>query len=260
VDHPDLGWLGLSREGEGRWSFELTPPLGRLDAKFYGGTGVAVATAAMEAETGRSTLWTTVQYVASADVGDRLDVRVDVLAGGHRTSQVQVTGAVGEQTVFVALGSTAHLKPAEMVAQVGEMPDAGEPGDGDEWASKLPFPIGDGRPGWLEITSMKLVELGPRRLAIWARMADRPLSRPALGFLADVVPMGLMRALGRAGGGTSLDNSIRFGAEPRGEWVLIELDPHLVAGGYGQGAAKLWATDGTLLGVASQTATIRTFD
>jgi acyl-CoA thioesterase len=64
-----------------------------------------------------------------------------------------------------------------------------------------------------------------------------------------------MRAAGRAGGGTSLDNTMRFGADPEGDWVLIDMDPHLASGGYVSGAARLWSTSGTLLGVASQTAT-----
>ena len=34
-----------------------------------------------------------------------------------------------------------------------------------------------------------------------------------VGFLADVVPMGIMRAAGRMGGGTSLDNHLRYGAD-----------------------------------------------
>jgi hypothetical protein len=61
TDGSDLAWLGLERQGEGRCSFELTPPLSRMDGKLYGGTGISVAVATMEAETARDTLWTTVQ-------------------------------------------------------------------------------------------------------------------------------------------------------------------------------------------------------
>jgi acyl-CoA thioesterase len=91
-------------------------------------------------------------------------------------------------------------------------------------------------------------------------MNDRPLTRAALGFVADVVPSGVVRAAGRAGAGTSLDNSIRFGPDPVGDWVLIDIDPHRISGGYGHGAARLWATDGTLLAVASQSASLLLFD
>ncbi len=69
----DTEWLGLERERPGRWTFELTPPLSRFDGKFYGGTGIAVTTALLEAETERPALWATVQFAGSADVGERLD-------------------------------------------------------------------------------------------------------------------------------------------------------------------------------------------
>jgi acyl-CoA thioesterase len=42
--------------------------------------------------------------------------------------------------------------------------------------------------------------------------------------------------------------------------MLVDFDPYLVSGGYAHGAARLWAEDGTLLGVASQTATVLLFD
>jgi acyl-CoA thioesterase len=257
VEHPDLAWLGLQRQAEGRWSFVLTSPLSRLDLKFYGGTGVAATVAAMEVESGRPALWSSVQFVGSADTGDTIDVEVEHLAAGRRTSQLRVTGTVGGRLVFVATGSTGTVREGEDDRWFGTMPDAGAPGTGVDWASRLPFPVGEGRPGWLAITEMTMCELPGGGFGLWARMLDRPLSRSVLGFLADVVPMGIMRAAGRVGGGTSLDNHIRFGAAPTGEWVLVELEPHLLVGGYGHGAARLWSTDGTLLGVASQTASMR---
>jgi acyl-CoA thioesterase len=259
VEHPDLEWLGLRREAEGRWRFALTSPLSRLDMKFYGGTGVAVAVTTMEVESGRPAIWTSVQFVGSADTGDVLDVEVEHLASGRRTSQMRVTGSVDDRIVFLATGSTAALRNDEDDLWFDVMPDAGSPGDGVDWATRLPFAIGEGRPGWLAITEMTMCELPGGGFGLWARMRDRPLSRAALGFLADVVPMGIMRAAGRMGGGTSLDNHLRFGAEPRGDWVLVELDPHLLTGGYGHGSARLWSADGALLGVASQTASMRTF-
>ncbi len=37
------------------------------------------------------------------------------------------------------------------------------------------------------------------------------------------------------------------------EWVLLDLYPHAAWGGYGTGTGVMWAQDGTLLAVASQT-------
>ena len=77
-----------------------------------------------------------------------------------------------------------------------------------------------------------------------------------LGFLADMVPSSVARAAGRMGGGTSLDNSMRFGPAPDTEWVLIDYDPYLAHHGYAHGGARVWSEDGVLLGIASQTASV----
>src|SRR6266850_342054 len=96
----DLEWLGLESHGDGAWSFELTPPLSRFDGKLYGGTGIAVTTALFELQTERPALWATVQFAGSADVGDRIDCRVEVLAHGRRTSQVRMTASVGDRVML----------------------------------------------------------------------------------------------------------------------------------------------------------------
>jgi acyl-CoA thioesterase len=81
-----------------------------------------------------------------------------------------------------------------------------------------------------------------------------------MAYLADMVPMSIARALGRAGGGTSVDNAMRFAGPTAEEWVLLELVPHLAAGGYGHGGLLLWAPDGQLLATGSQTAGLLLFD
>ena len=262
-DGPDA-WLGLEGQGGGLWEFELTRPLARFDAKLYGGTGLAAVTAAMEAETGRPTLWATVQFVASADVGERIRCRVEVLAPGRRTSQVRVTAAVGDRVVLAALGSTGEPRSGGLDVQVGAMPDVAPPEDSPPWRPKVPFEITEANQGWLGLADIRTVTSSGSGsgsdMALWARMRDRPQSRATMGFLADVVPSAVVRAAGRAGAGTSLDNAVRFGAAPDTDWILIDLDPHFAAGGYLHGAARLWAPDGTFLAVASQTAVGILFD
>src|SRR2546423_14822860 len=86
--------------------FELGEGQGRLDGALYGGTGIAAAVMAMEAATQRPALWATVQFVSSPMSGAVIDVTIDELARGKRVSQAQVTGRVGDDIAFVALGST----------------------------------------------------------------------------------------------------------------------------------------------------------
>lgn len=253
TDGSDLAWLGLEGQGDGRWSLELTPPLRRMDGRLYGGTGIAVAVATMEAETARDALWTTVQFVGSADPGERIDCHVEVLAGGRRTSQLRLTATVGDRPVLVALGATGVHRESPAEIQVGVMPNVPGPDESEPWGhrwrgAEVP------QVGWLLIADMREVELDDNRFAVWGRMRDQPHSRATISFLADMVPTSVVRAAGFMGAGTSLDNSMRFGTFTGTEWILLDFDPWFAAGGYLHGGARVWAQDGTLLGFASQTA------
>lgn len=256
-DGSDLDWLGLQRTGPGEWAFDVTPGLSRMDGKFYGGTGIAVAAAVMEAETGRAALWTSVQFVASALTGERLQARVEIPASGRRTSQVQVTGRSGDRLVFTAIGATGAAQSSPLTASFGTMPAVAPPEECERWLPRMFMDGNEESIGWLSISD---VRTDTATGCMWLRMNERPLSRPAMCFLADVIPNGVMRAAGRTGAGTSLDNTVRFGPEPEGDWMLVEVDPHMVCGGYVHGSARLWSRTGTLLGVASQTAGVVLFD
>jgi acyl-CoA thioesterase len=256
----DIAWLGLERGDEGEWSFELTPPLSRFDGKFYGGTGIAVTTAIMEAETGRAALWATVQFVGTADIGERFDCRLEVLAAGRRTSQLRMTGMVGDRLVLAAIGATGDARLGPLTAQFGTMPDVPSPDETPEWRPNAPISIPQGAESWLSITELRGVALPDHDRVMWARVRDMPQTRATLGFLADMVPSRVVSAAGRIGAGTSLDNAMRYGPRPETDWILVEFDPYLAAGGYAHGGARLWSEDGTLLGVASQTASLILFD
>ena len=41
------------------------------------------------------------------------------------------------------------------------------------------------------------------------------------------------------------------------EWILCDIHIHALAHGFGHGMAHLWAQDGTLLGTASQSISVR---
>ena len=130
----------------------------------------------------------------------------------------------------------------------------------------MPFALSAGKRGWLDSVELRDPEgdadasgAMPGRM-LWARMRATSTSRPTLGFVADLVPSSVVRTAGRAGGGRSLDNTLRFGPAPTTDWVLVDLDPQFASAGYVHGAARLWGEDGTLLGVASQTAVALLFD
>src|SRR5437879_5929230 len=171
----DLVWLGLERPGEGRWSFELTSPLTRHDGKLYGGAGIAASVTTIEAETGRDALWTATQFVGSADMGERIDCHVEVLANGRRTSQVRVTGTVRDRIVFAALGATGATREGPVEIQIGTMPEVAGPEHGESWASRHRHWHDEDNPtSWFQIAEMRHVDEGRY---IWARMKEGQQSR-----------------------------------------------------------------------------------
>ncbi|MCU4186710.1 thioesterase family protein [Acidiferrimicrobium sp. IK] len=255
--HTGVEWLGLERVGESRWGFTLTDELSRPDARFYGGTGLAVVTAAIELETQRRALWATAQFVSSAATGDRFECQVEVLAAGRRSSQVRVTGRVDGRLVFSGLGAAGEARTGPLEAQFGQMPVVPPPLECPRWAPPRAFARRGERPGWLSITDARAAGEGG---AMWMHLEGRPLTRAALAFLSDTLPSAVVRASGRDGAGTSLDNTVRFGPEPEGDWMLVDVDPHMIASGYLHGAARLWSERGRLLGIASQTASVMLFE
>jgi len=96
-------------------------------------------------------------------------------------------------------------------------------------------------------------------MALWARIDGTPTWTPTmLGYVADVVPMAIHRALGaRQPGGMSLDNSLRVGPRVDTDWLLLALHAEAAHEGYGLGSVHLWSPDGVLAGVASQTFALR---
>lgn len=251
----DLEWLGLEPRGEGQWTFELASRLGRGDGKLYGGTGLAISVALMEAVTNRDALYCTTQFSGSANTGAQLDCQVEVLASGKRSSQLRITVSEGDRLVLTSLGATGEHNDA-LEVQVHQMPNVPGPEQAEDWMARfrLAQPNMPPHMGWAEIAELKRVELDNGHFAMWGRMRGHRMTRPGLGFIADFVPVSVTRAAGVDGAGFSLDNSIRYGYFVDTEWVLLDFDPWFAAGSYLHGAVRLFAEDGTLLGVASQTA------
>jgi acyl-CoA thioesterase-2 len=274
-DHPGVGprlhplderLLGLEWWPEGSGcDLQLTKHLVRPDGALYGGTGLAMGLAAMEAMTGRPPLWCTVQFVASAPIGSTLRCSVDVVANGRSASQVQINARLDDQLVFTAIGSTAKPREGGLEGVGVSMPRVAppEPREGSPW----PDGVGDGTMGQQLISDFTKADfldehIGPHpRTGIWARLRGEVATTPAkLGFLADVVPIGVTRACGVPGAGSSLDNSLRVATPVDTEWILIEVIANAAVGGWGYGEGRIWSPDGVLMATASQTARVFPFD
>jgi acyl-CoA thioesterase len=249
-------------------TYVLEPHLCRPDGVLYGGTALAAACAAMERATGRPTLWATVQFVSTAPAGSVVDSVVEIGARGGRIDQVRVTGSVEGRLVYQAIGSAAS--PAEDgLAGVGvTMPVVPPP---EACGGVMGGPPREIHADWDMATGQHLVaefrtaeiegDHPVGRVAMWARLRGESETTAAkLGFLADMVPIAIVRMAGLVGAGTSLDNSLRLGPLVDSEWVLMDLHGFLAHGSYGHGVVHCWSPDGTCMATGGQTAKLFTFE
>ncbi len=285
----DRRLLGLEpTEDPCRTSFVLAPDLCRPDGALFGGTALAAALAMLERASDRPALWATVQFVASAEAGERVDLQATFGARGGYIDQLQVRGTVGDRVVFEAVGSAATGRPGGITGTGVVMPAVRPPeecpphlGPGGVMAEAMSRaghhrmtdyrealriedePVERADDGGVGATGRQPGNPAGRgavpgvggQVLLWARVLDETATTAAkLGFLGDMVPLAVCRAAGAVGAGTSLDNSIRIARLVDTEWVLLDLQAHAAVDGYGYGVGHLWSPDGTLLATSSQTA------
>jgi acyl-CoA thioesterase len=260
VNGPEF--LGLEpTDDPNRWRLPVVPAVMSGAGALFGGCGLAAAMEAMEAETGRPTIWATAQYLSFARPPHTVSIEVVAMVEGRQTSQARAIGRVGDEEIFT-VNAALGVRKSELEGQ---------------WAARPPVPPPEDCPPRVlderhEATIMRRLEVRlasarpldqlqepsvDGRSSLWARLDGLSSSTTTLGILGDFVPFGISQALGRWAGGTSLDNTIRVVRRVPTEWVHLDIRVQAVAGGYGHGLVHLWAEDGTLLGTASQTAVVR---
>lgn len=241
--------------------FTLDMKLCRPDGGLFGGTAIAASTTCMEAATDAPAVWITTQYVSTARVGSVVELDTTVVARGKRINQVQVTGHVGGDLMFSSVGSTALPREGGIEGQFVEMPTVAPPDAAGDYFPGPPQMRRD--PNFFraaEFRSVELTEMEKRTkgsFVLWARVTGEPATPAIIGYLADMSPTAVARGAGKMGGGTSLDNSMRFGPDTDSEWVLMEMHGHLAVGGYGHSSIHIWSPDGVLLGYGGQTSNMR---
>ncbi|MEP1126597.1 MAG: thioesterase family protein [Ilumatobacter sp.] len=276
IDHvPDLdGGVPLARfdllelaDGATATSFrldvrsELCTPFAFL----YGGSGIAASVEASERATGRPLQWITTQYVGSPTPGEVVEFEVNIAAAGRATTQTQVTGSVDGQVVLASV--CAHnVRPAGDENAFATMPDVPGPHDSRPFDEIFQTGVSASFFGSFErrIAAGKFAheavgEPQTDGLAMWVRMFDQGIGSPATqGFVADLGPLVVCASLGVPPGGTSLDNTIRVVDPTPSDWVLIDLEADGFHRSVGHSTAQLWSEDGRLLGLAQQSAIVRT--
>ena len=256
-------FLGMTPEDdELHWQMEVTPQLTTPGNFLFGGCGLGAALVALEAASGRPTVWATGQYLSYALTGSDLKWEVTLAAVGGHVTQGRAVGHVDGReilTVNAALGKDD--------LEVGGV-----------WEEPPPVPPPDDcpprfLPEFFRNTIMDSVEVrtargrsfeemdgtpGSPASALWARVPGHLTpSAATLAIFGDYVSGAVSQPLGRRAMGRSLDNTLRMVQLKATEWVLCDIRIHALVGGYGQGTAFLWSQDGELLATASQSIAVR---
>jgi len=258
-------WLGLqATHNPMRWVLPVTPGIATGGGFLFGGCALGAAIAAMEQATGRPVIWATAQYLSYAHVPAILDIDVKIAARGNSITQARAVGHVGETEIVTVNAALGHreldvediwVDPPDVPGPEG-CPHRSFPEESVESIMKrLDVRLANAR-DWNDVDGRPMVG---GRSTLWARTPDGLdlASGAGLAILGDYVPFGIRQALGRPGGGNSLDNTLRVYRLVPTEWVMLDIRIHGVANGIGHGDVHLWADDGTLLATASQSAIVR---
>jgi acyl-CoA thioesterase len=245
-----------------RWRLPVTPAVSTPGRFLYGGCGLAAGIVALEAASGRPTVWAAAQYLAYAPTGSVVDWEVVLAAVGGGTTQARAIGRLGDKevlTVNAALGRR-HLDAAGIWVQPPVVPPPEQcptqeipPMFADTVLFRVEHRLARGR-----LFSELNGSPGDPDSAFWSRLPGHlDVSAATLAVIGDYVSGGVSQPLGLRTMGRSLDNTLRVVGLVPTEWVLCDIRMHALAHGFGHGLAYLWAEDGTLLATASQSISVR---
>jgi len=259
-----LDFLGLSpTHNPYRWHLPVTQGLATSGGFLFGGCGLGAAILALEGTTGRPLVWATAQYLSYATPSSVVDLDVAVVVSGRNSTQARVTGHVADREIFTvnaALGSRdphvdqSWARPLDVPPpEECESRSLRNPGE-ESIMNRIEVRLAHAH-DWSELESNPVAG---GRCALWARIPDIADPSPAsLAVLGDYVPFGIGQALGAFAGGNSLDNTLRVLKPVPTEWVLIDITVDGIGNGFGHGTVHLFAQDGSLMAMASQSTIVR---
>lgn len=247
----DREYLGLEMAGSrGRATVtsRLETPMGTL----HGGAALGLAIAAMESVTGRCAVWATGQFVGVARHDDRLTIEVHELAIGRSSSQLHVVATGESGLVFQAMGATGSGRNDMVDRSFVTMPEV----DGAEAYAVGGVPVAPDLRDRGHFLDVEYRHTGLHDgMCMWVRVREHVVSRPAvLAIVADYLPLSIMLESDTPhGGGSSLDNTLRFIRRVECDWVLVDCRASAIERGYGHGTVHVWSPDGQLVAFGSQT-------
>lgn len=257
-------FFGLQSSGDGQWEFVVEQrhcsPVGGL----FGGVALAAAIEALERETGWPLVWATAQFVGVAPADARVSLQSRLLTEGRTLVQGEVSALAGGEVIMrtvAALGardSAPHLEGrwVTMPAVPGphEAPERPPPSPGE--AGTIAGAV-DVRLARVRPPEERGTRSADGRSALWFSTPAGLGAAAALGVLGDFLNTGVRQALGARTTSRSLDNTLRMVSAEITDWTLADIHILSASRGFSHGTAFLWSEQGALLGIASQSATIK---
>ena len=211
-----------------------------------GGVAQAAAIEAAEIVSGKTLLWSTIQFVNAGFLNQSIEIEVELLGGGRSISQVLVTltadGTV-LQTMSAALGGRQGIE-----RQFVSMPTVAAP---EDCSIKTDLDHNNDQDLIAQFERRVAIERPDEGLgAMWIRSNDGlPITAGLLAITSDFM-LGLHPESFR---GTSLDNTFRVFSTRPTEWILCVTQMSGFRDGAAMGFTHQFTQDGQLLTVSSQT-------
>jgi acyl-CoA thioesterase len=245
-----------------RWRLPVTPAVSTPGHFLYGGCALAAGIAALEEASDRPTVWATAQYLSYAPTGTTVDWEVVLPAVGRNTTQGRAIARVGD-TEIISVNAALGRSSLDLAGTWVTMPDVPPPDEcplqevpsffADTILTRVEHRVAKGR-----LFSQLDGKPGEANSAFWARLPGQlDVSAATLAVIGDYVSGAVSQPLGHRTLGRSLDNTLRVSGLVPTHWVLCDIRIHALAHGFAHGEAHLWAEDGTLLGTASQSISVR---
>jgi len=250
------------------WTLQVPPSLcaGSAERPFlFGGSGMAVCIAAMEAAERRPPTWVTAQYLAYALPHEDLTIEVAEAARGRNTVQLLATARVGDRAIVTAQAAAGE-RPGQIHRQLVTALTAPPPQDCPQVAHGGGNPAGVNRQFEFRLVHGRFPTFGAAfgppgdgRLAFWIRPHEAVrLDACLLAIVADFVSDALNDAAGQRVHASSIDNTLRFGPIEDSDWLLCEITVEMLHGGVGHGSMRIYSQGGLLMALASTSLILRT--
>jgi acyl-CoA thioesterase len=255
-------YLGLQPTADPlRWTLELNDRITTPQHFMNGGSGFAACMSAFEIVTGRPVVWASCHFESFVYAPAVLEIDLALHREGGTTSHGRAVLRNGDDTILsvdTALGRRADGFEGTWLTR----PQAPDPRDCTRIDLKAAGPAERSIADHTDMRraigrSVDQFDGTPSdgHSALWIHMdtMSGPVTAGELAIVADFVPFDIGQPLGQNLTGSSIDNTLRMCELRHTDWVLLDIHMQAMHRNVMHATAGLWAEDGTLLGLASQT-------